>query len=500
MQQTPSVSGGSFMTNMKMYQERPVAWMDNPTTAAGSESAFTELEDLRKKNLELHQQLERMRYTEKHTNYVRQVTIVDARRIEFVWKYLPAVQWTPSWYFTSRGAEFTNLYFVVVRDWAWANNGGDYSFVLGTLFGLAAIVWSMYQLVKAYSFNNFIETVHSFSRLMWLSATFLWCFGTLYNNYESEDHSDLEDELRTACGVLLVVPLVLELVVIGFLRPNKIIPKGWNNPHKWERNEKSFPFKDSLKAISHYDEPRLKFATWYFKCWNLFHNANFRDWENAQLLFWVLKDIAAAGGSQGAWTIFYIFTFILSAFMINVSINTRRVLIDHTHYLLVLTWLLGVFIFQMGILFFEDRDISNPWPFLYPRNRTPYVMCEIYAHWIIISSFVWVFILHVIWISGTIFGLIIDDIYDDIYLEEYTETTDEKEVSVCMYECIPNLSLTLPHVCVCMYVCMYVCMCVCVCVCVCVRECACVYVRVGITLTFVFVLKLGGQVSAASDV
>jgi hypothetical protein len=48
--------------------------------------------------------------------------------------------------------------------------------------------------------------------------------------------------------------------------------------------------------MSSYDEPRLKFAVWYFEIFHCLKWKTWRDFETSALLFCILRDVAAVSG------------------------------------------------------------------------------------------------------------------------------------------------------------------------------------------------------------
>jgi hypothetical protein len=156
--------------NSNDNEDEPVMeWLDSQTFKENNVfGTFAELELLREKNLELQSELEKFRYKEKHTIFLRKVSIVDTKRIEYVWRFLPAFNWGFFWYFTCRGSEFANMYFWILRDFFWGVREYSSAYYFGTLFGGIAIVWSFFQYMKAFSWRNFGEQWHCVSRFLWL--------------------------------------------------------------------------------------------------------------------------------------------------------------------------------------------------------------------------------------------------------------------------------------------------------------------------------------------
>ena len=97
--------------------------------------------------------------------------------------------------------------------------------------------------------------------------------------------------------------------------------------------------------------------------------------------------------------------------MLTVSLNTRKVLIDHMHYGCLAMWLLGNFIFQLSHMFFKFYS-TNEWEYMYPRHQSSEYVGNFMANVLVLLAFVPVGILYAIWVTSTCMGWIHIDIQE----------------------------------------------------------------------------------------
>lgn len=295
------------------------------------------LELLRKRNLELHAEIEQLKFKSEFRSYSRKITgefsswicmvnnfndilhwhiVVDTRRLELVWMFLPAIPWNIFWYTNDRGAEYTQLYFWIVKvlifqcwvvfspcfiywsifasslpialqDWAWIVR----SYRWGIIIGALSCAWSVCVCAKSIVNGNWREMCHSFCIFLWLLGTYLWETGDLHD-HQFPHGQPVAHIRRMECSYLLIIALILHGIYFFFLRPK--LP----NKSSPFITALSKPFVDNMKGMTGYDEPRLKFQTWHFKCTPVFSMTVWRDYEAAQIFFWIGKDLAAVRVSR----------------------------------------------------------------------------------------------------------------------------------------------------------------------------------------------------------
>lgn len=281
-----------------------------------------------------------------------------------------------------RGAEHCQLYIWILRDWGWATNRYDVGMVCGGL----AVAWAACLLFRAIYNRNIGESWHSFSRLAWQISLFVTVAAALHDsNFPKE--TKIFDNRSLDASNLLIAAILFQSLYQFILRPF-FFP----NPNN--------------RGITPYDEPRFHARTTTISI-PFLHFDNWRDYERFQIWAWIGKDCAYGYQSQGWWVFFYTITFLLALHLVNVSLNTRRVLIDHCHYAATLMWLVGVFFIEFPNLFLIDG--FNHWSFAYPMNRRIDETAPFYAGWILVFSFVPIGVLKIIWIAATELGLIKDD-------------------------------------------------------------------------------------------
>lgn len=285
---------------------------------------------------------------------------------------------------------------------------GKQDYQAANVIGGFAAALSIVCLLRAIFCKNVGETWHSFCRFLWQLGTFLWCHGSVHDNY-LPDETPISDTYRIYCGQLLTASLILHGIYIVLLRP---------------RFQQSFH-----KVVTPYDEPRLKFVTWHFRCPSFIAACTWRDFENAQLFFWVGKDLAAAYGIEAMFLIFYAPLIALTLLLINTSLNTRRVVIDNSHYLAICFWQVGNLICQMGAVFFIGYD--NAWEYMYPRHQSARFMCEWYGKFVIIFGFFPIIALHVWWALLTILGYFREE---EIVVTQQLPTRDDELVPMPLEE------------------------------------------------------------------
>lgn len=151
------------------------------------------------------------------------------------------------------------------------------------------MAWSGLLILQAIRNHSIRECIFSLSRFLWLVGTFLWSSGALHDGKFPTSTREIPYQ-QYNCGRILTVALLLEFV-------NNFILRKLRPPSKPPVSPESDPFPDNLKGLTPYDEPRLKFVTWQFKCLSIFEFDIWRDYENLQLMFWIGRDLFAVSFS-----------------------------------------------------------------------------------------------------------------------------------------------------------------------------------------------------------
>ena len=248
------------------------------------------------------------------------------------------------------------------------------------------MAWAACLLLRALYNRNIGESWHSFSRLAWQISLFVTVNASLHDYLFPKETKLFDDRTLDVSNLLIAIILfqsLYQFVLRPFFFPNP------NN-----------------RGITPYDEPRFVHKTTIIKLPFLCFD-NWRDYERFQLWAWVGKDCAHGYQSQGWWVFFYIIAFAVALYLTNVSLNTRRVLIDHCHYAATLLWLIGVFLIEFPQLFLEDG--YNHWAIGFPANTRIDETAPFYGGWILVIAFAPIAILKVVWIAATELNLIRDD-------------------------------------------------------------------------------------------
>lgn len=386
-------------------------------------SAFQEndydIDALRQKNIELKRELRRV-----HEEYEAQGRMmgVTYSKSELVYMFLPAYPYTPLWHISPRGLEHTQLYFWIVRDVLWMQQNGDAACAIGAVC-IALAAFSLLRAINAHhqTLTTSAEAFNSLSRLLWVVGMFVWMRSSVYDlegNAAGNIYTPSGRPGRNVGTIILAIAAVIQfatcyLRIVGLkivLMPDEAIPA------------------QQAVQMKPFEEPRLRAKFYYlFK--------SFRDWEMAALLLWIGKDVAASQEFGSWWIIFHILIYAVTVFMLNSSLNTRKVLIDHLHYLATAFWLLGTFIFQLSHLYLRSFT-SNPWEYLYPRHQTSEYVGNYMSVILTLLAFVPLGVLYLVWVPATLLGRINEDAQElvawdvehaetDVYDPEATHTHPE---------------------------------------------------------------------------
>ena len=275
---------------------------NNDATTTKSKLYSEELEELRAQNFDLHTEIENLKFKSKQVNYKRKQPVVDHRRLELVYFFPPANNYTLGWHLSCRGAEYTVMYMWIIRvctntpplmissnisyymqDYGWF----AHLWSIGFLFGGLSLAGAVGLLIQAFFEKNISEIWHSISRLAWLVATYVWMSGDLDINPKNDPYQ-IKLERRAMCGHILIFTILFESINRFIVRPML-----HTNPKHTIKTISSDELPTSLRKLSNYDEPRLTFQTLRFKFQALLTFETWRDYENFQLLFWIGRDLGA---------------------------------------------------------------------------------------------------------------------------------------------------------------------------------------------------------------
>ena len=365
-------------------------WRDaDPVPGQGADSY--DIDYLRRKNTELKKELKLVQKI--YEEQGRHVGVTN-RHTELVYKSLPAIPYNPAWNFSPRGLEFTQLYFWIIRDALWMEQNGDAALGVGALcIALAALSLCIAAWLHRSTLTASQEFFHALARLLWVVGMFVWMKFAVYDtdgNEAGDVYTPKGAPGRFIGTCILVVGLVISFtVIVSRIVASKVVLKP----------DESIAVSQAVQ-MKPFEEPRLR-ARFYL----LF--STFRDWEMAAMFIWIGKDTAASQQLAGWWVLFYVFCYIVTVFQLTVSLNTRRVLIDHLHYCSMALWLLGNFAFQWGHMYEKSGpSAKNDWEYMYPRHKTPEYVANYMGNVLVLIAFVPIGILYAVWISATAAGWI----------------------------------------------------------------------------------------------
>ena len=354
------------------------------------EAEVYDVDQLRAKNLQLKKELKRAQkeYDDQGAN----MHLVTRRKQELVYKSLPPDPYTLAWHISPRGLEFTQVYFWIIRDALWMQQDGDAAMALGGLcIACAAVSVFVASYAHRKTLTTSTELFHAIARLLWIVGMFVWMDTSVYDlegNTAGDIYTPKGSPGRFIGTCVLVVALIVQFSVIA---SRFLAFKVVSCP------DQCIPVSQAVQ-MKPFEEPRLR-ARYYL----LF--GSYRDWELAELFLWIGKDTAASQQLGGWWVIFYIFIYCVTVFKLTVSLNTRKAMVDHLHYICIAFWLLGNFIFQLSHLYLKYYD-HNSWEYLYPRHQTSEYVGNFQANVLVLLAFVPVGVLYTVWLTATLFGWI----------------------------------------------------------------------------------------------
>ena len=271
------------------------------------------------------------------------------------WLHWPDEEWTFQYYFSTRGQESFHIYFWLIKDLTWVQGW----YVEGILFGTLAVAWQVYMMCKAVYNRSFEETVCSTGMFFWLFGK-CFCFRIAFSDHvatmqeifggtsrrdaaleetthfyffyyrmlgELHDsqypHEDsVYDRYARQASYMLITAMAMVCAYYGIVKPfnlvpsNPIIDKGYNDTGLQCRFPK------------------------FFRSW--------REYENIHILFWAGKDTAWNLDILPMWICFGIPTFLIALDFMWVSLNAKRGVIDHAHYVAQFMWVFANAVWALG--------------------------------------------------------------------------------------------------------------------------------------------------------
>jgi hypothetical protein len=127
---------------------------------------------------------------------------------------------------------------------------------------------------------------------------------------------------------------------------------------------------------------------------------NWRQYEFFHTMCWIISDVAWCFKIKWLWFISIFITSIISLDFIRVTMKTKKLAMDLTHYIVLLMWLISNFIWSAGELFEITSDDTHS--LFIPDPIT----CRWLSAVVLALAFVPIIILYVIWIPFSYFGII----------------------------------------------------------------------------------------------
>lgn len=356
------------------------------SVGTGTDNEY-DIDHLRMKNVELKRELRRVQEKYEAQGKILSVT---TRKEELAYSFLPGPRYTLAWHFSCRGLEYTQLMWWIARDQAWVIQ--DIPIALG--FGVFSLVWASVQLVRsvearAYSLTASSEIANAFARLLWAIGMFIW-MSTTVRDLTATNHdiyTPAGTPNRLICSVVLFAAGILQFgQLCTRIRGWKIVPLP----------DEAVPVAQAV-AMKPFEEPRIR-AKFYY----LF--GSFRDWENAAQFLLIGRDLAASLNWQTWWVAWCICNYACVVFLLTVTFNTRKAVVDHLHYVAYTGWLLGTFTHQMSHMFF--KGMLNPWPYFYPRRSDSELEGNYFANVILLVSYIPIAVYMFYWVSVSLCGCI----------------------------------------------------------------------------------------------
>lgn len=291
------------------------------------------------------------------------------------WLHLPDEPLTLSWYFTCRGQDSFHIYLWIAKDLSWVQAW----YWPGMIFGSAAVAWSIYILCQAVAKRCRDEIWTTIASILWLFANLWWMSGELHD-YHYPNEASIYNRRATECGYIMMAALIWIGIYYVILKPLDVTSR------------------DTV-AMDHYDTKELQHRfPRYFKNW--------REYENVHILFWVGKDCAWNLGILPMWIAFFVPTFMVALDFSYLSLRSKRMVIDHAHYLAQFLWVFANAVWAFGELVLtpdNDQPVS-----MFKVTDEALITSRWYSSWVVLASFVPIALLYLEWIPGTCFGVIED--------------------------------------------------------------------------------------------
>jgi hypothetical protein len=291
------------------------------------------------------------------------------------WFDPPCEPLTLNYFFSVRGQDGFHVYLWIMKDLSWVQAW----YWCGLTFGTLTLIWSAFILWRACSRRSLDEIWTHSAQFMWLFGNFLWMQGELHDSkYPNE--TSIYNERADQAGYIFITALVWISIYYLIAKPLNIT--------------------SSPEINAAYDTTgfQCRFPA-LFRSW--------REYENVHILFWIGKDCFWCWYVNYMWVLFWIPTLFVAFDFCLVSLRGKNMIIDHAHYISQLLWVSANAVWGLGEFWFSVNHDSalamTAW------NRDIRLTFRWYSAWVVVSAYVPLVLMYLIWIPSTIFGRIEDD-------------------------------------------------------------------------------------------
>lgn len=279
------------------------------------------------------------------------------------------------YFFSVRGQDGFHVYLWIMKDLSWVQAW----YWPGLIFGILTLTWSAFMLWRACWRRSLDELWTHSAQFMWLLGNFFWMQGELHD-YKYPNEPSIYNHRANQAGYIFIAALIWISIYYCIAKPLNIT--------------------SSREVNAAYD-------TTGFKCRFPYFFQSWREYENVHILFWIGKDCFWCWFIDYMWVIFFIPTLLIAFDFCYVSLRGKNMVIDHAHYISQLLWVSANATWGAGEFWFSKNHDSalsmTSW------NRDIRLTFRWYSAWVVVSAYVPLIILYLIWIPSTIIGRIEDD-------------------------------------------------------------------------------------------
>jgi hypothetical protein len=280
-----------------------------------------------------------------------------------------------NYFFSVRGQDGFHIYLWILKDLSWVQAW----YWPGLIFGTLTLTWSAFMLWRAFYRKSLDEVWTHSAQFLWLFGNFLWMQGELHDNHYPNDTS-IYNERADQAGYIFITALLWISIYYCLAKPFNL-----SSSHEINAPYNTTGFKPRFSSL--------------FRSW--------REYENVHILFWIGKDCFWCWYVNYMWVLFWIPTLLVAFDFCLVSLRGKNMIIDHAHYVAQLLWVSANAVWGLGEFWFsvnhDSALVMTAW------NRDIRLTFRWYSAWVVVSAFVPLVLLYLIWIPSTLLGRIEDD-------------------------------------------------------------------------------------------